>query len=81
MRVINSPSDLDDFAHEYGLREDWHEPDEQDISVSFSGTSFDNAFGAGGNEKCVHLKHEGREVAVVNLANLFAWAATGDVGA
>ena len=36
---------LRDFKLKYGLREDWHEPDEQEVYAHVVGNSLDNAFG------------------------------------
>lgn len=80
---IRSPEELAAFADKFGLRFDWHEPDEQEMTVKVVGESFDNAMGTqpwpdmeGGyrQEITVALLHEGLCVAVINLANLLAWA-------
>lgn len=39
---INSRDELINFAVTHGLRIDWHEPDEENITASVDGTSFDN---------------------------------------
>lgn len=87
MQSIDTPRDLAAFAREYGLRPDWHEPDEQGITARVVGTpfDFDNAigtrqygqrFGENHQELCVIFTQENRgDVAIVNLANLCAWAA------
>lgn len=43
MKRIMTRSDLNDFAREQGVRLDWHEPDEQDLTARVEGTRFDNA--------------------------------------
>jgi hypothetical protein len=86
MRRINTRADLIDLARELGVRSDWHEPDEQDLTATTHGVSFDNA-GFWGRpyissdddkheytEQYVVLHKDGEPVAAVNLATLFAWA-------
>lgn len=66
------------FKKEYGLRDDWHEPDEQGIDAKVIGASFDNAGFPEIEMQVLFIKREnGGEswVARVNLANLCAWAA------
>lgn len=43
MRRINNRQELRELAKELGVRPDWHEPDEQDLTAEFGGQSFDNA--------------------------------------
>lgn len=70
------------FAKEHGLRKDWHEPDESEVSAVVKGLKLDNAFGDHGGEiggrspyeKLVILKVEGKEVLRVNLATVLALA-------
>ena len=49
MKDIRTQEELADLADELGLRMDWHEPDEQEISVRFEegygDRGFDNAMG------------------------------------
>lgn len=40
---ISSRQELIDFQRTHGLRYDWHEPDEQNITARVEGVSFDNA--------------------------------------
>lgn len=40
---IIKPEDLLKVAEELGVREDWHEPDEQGLTAEFRGSTFDNA--------------------------------------
>jgi hypothetical protein len=80
LRRINTRSELIDLQRELGLRLDWHEPDEQDVTARVEGSSFDNA-GFWGNpgtaltqELHVVIYQQDRAVAAINLATLFAWA-------
>lgn len=89
VRIIENRSDLVELRDELGLRCDWHEPDENDITAVVKGTYFDNAYGSSGlgyhdnpsvpMEKTVYLKKDGKVIAQVNLATLFAFA-TGYTG-
>jgi len=71
------------FAKRHSLRDDWHEPDEQGITVKVIGSSFDNAFGSSLHEfegkqmeKVVIVEHkESGDKLIVNLASLLALAA------
>ena len=90
MKRIFRRNDLVELARELGVRPDWHEPEEQGLSVVVKGNNFDNAgfwvdesgrpepLVRGGKtlvlEKYVILKQDGKPVAAVNLATLFAWA-------
>jgi hypothetical protein len=82
MLRITEKSELLALANELGMRPDWHEPDEQDVTVEVHGVSFDNAgFWPDRDglepsilEHHVILKKDGETVAAVNLATLFAWA-------
>lgn len=40
---IHTRADLIDLADRLGVRQDWHEPDEQNVTASVHGHSFDNA--------------------------------------
>lgn len=81
MKRINTRKELVDLAKELGVSHDWHEPDEQGITVEVHGNHFDNAgFWPAGDfnnnsEKYVFIKKDGHPMAAVNLATLFAWAA------
>ena len=55
-----------------GLREDWHEPDEQGVTALITGNKFDNA-GVEGEIKVLILK-DGVPAFAINLATLFAFA-------
>ena len=74
VKYVFSQSDLRSVASRLGVRSDWHEPDEQRVTAIVTGHQFDNA-GASDREINVHLYKNGRQVARVNLATLFALAA------
>lgn len=91
MKRINTRAELVQLAGELGVRPDWHEPDEQDVSVRIEGEQFDNAGSwpeaearrySGDRdwkgEFCVVLVKDGQDVAVVNLASLFSMATDPD---
>lgn len=79
---IDTPADLLTFWVENGLRADWHEPDNQGVEAIVYGDVLDNAMGSGwvpddrtlSGEMNVILLVNGKREAVVNLANLLAWA-------
>ncbi len=86
---IRNRGELMALAAELGVRQDWHEPDNQGVTAEVRGKTFDNAgfWGAeheaqwmerygdpAGIEKWVILVRDGEPVAEVNLAELFAWA-------
>lgn len=84
MKKITTRAELLALKTELGVRADWHEPDEQDVTTSVEGVSFDNSgfwpaedrpFAAPEIiEQYVVLRRAGVPVAAVNLATLFAWA-------
>lgn len=81
MKRIQTKADLTQLAHDLGVRPDWHEPDEQDVTATAHGVNFDNAgfWGtdstfSGDSEQYVTLYQKGEAVAEINLATLFAWA-------
>ncbi|TCC19938.1 hypothetical protein [Kribbella sindirgiensis] len=43
MRLIDTRDEFREFAREIRMRDDWHEPDEQGITATVEGRSFDNA--------------------------------------
>lgn len=43
MRKITERAELVELAAELGVRPDWHEPNEQDLTAVVFGQSFDNA--------------------------------------
>lgn len=79
--TIQDAQALAEFANQHGLREDWHEPDEQNIGARIIGTHLDNAMGSSTHFE--HVEHgefnivltvDGGDAAVVNLATLLSWA-------
>lgn len=73
-----------DFAKAHGLREDWHEPDEQDIDAAIINptAAFDNAMGDDPYELAPEMivrlyKVGGNSSVVINLATLCALATIG----
>lgn len=88
MKRITTLAELLALKRELGVRDDWHEPDEQGVTVEVHGSSFDNAgtwpwYDDSGHkhrscEVYVEVRREvdnvERAVATVNLATLFSWA-------
>lgn len=82
MRKIVTKAQLVDLAAELGVRSDWHEPDEQEVSAVVRGERFDNAgfwgeirlTGKSYEEMYIVLRRDGEPVAAVNLATVLAWA-------
>lgn len=73
--VISTRSQLVGLAAVMGVRPDWHEPDEQDVTVEVVQGDFDNcSAGPDLGEAGVWLVQSGRRVAFVNMATLFAFA-------
>jgi hypothetical protein len=84
---INTQDDLVALASRLGMRPNWHEPDERDVTALVSGHSFDNA-GFWGTQRgslpptaeemsvtlCEVTSSGLIPVAEVCLATLFAWA-------
>lgn len=71
------------LAQALGTRHDWHEPDEQGLTVEVRGKCFDScgfwgrvyhAFSPNIEEFHVVLLKDGKPVAEANLADLFAFA-------
>jgi len=95
IKRITTRDDLTALANQLGMREDWHEPGELEVTAKVSGTDFDNAGNWGAAELArvisarpgkprslemwVTLLHEGIPVAEVSLADLFTFA-TGFTG-
>lgn len=87
---ISNRRELAALAQGLQVRPDWHEPDEQGVTVRIEGESFDNAghwpaaevSGIAGiewsGEFCVVLQKDGHDIGVVNLASLFSMAANPD---
>jgi hypothetical protein len=76
---LRTSAELREWAAAQGLRTDWHEPDEQGVTVEVVGRSFDNAMCQpmpdNEIEVGVYLLKDGVRVAYTNLALLFALAA------
>ncbi len=81
---VDSRAELIELARTLGVRHDWHEPDEQDVTATVAGTHLDNAghwpadaHGDPGIELHVVLTQDtddGPRRYAVNLATLLAWA-------
>ncbi len=85
---VDTRSQLRKVARALCVRENWHEPDEQGVTVRVHGSDFDNAgfwgYGSDGKpvaygdparqELWIELIQDGRPVAAVNLATLLAFA-------
>lgn len=77
-RIINR-DEFRQLANELGVRTDWHEPDEQEVTAIVRGASFDNAGFWPQPERSFEEQHVviyqmGHAVAAINLATLCAWA-------
>jgi len=68
---------LQAFQTATNIRDDWHEPDNQQVTAVVTGNHLDNAMGDTGRcgEFVVRLSVDGVEICVVNLATLLAAAA------
>lgn len=82
---IQTPEDLDALADDLGVRADWHEPDEQNVSAYIRGNHLDNAMGStmrdigddnSSGEFNIVIQKDGEDVAVINLATLLSWGAS-----
>jgi len=73
LKEITSRRQLQQLAKDLKMRTDWHEPDEQGISVGIEGKKFDNA-GLLGEINIYLIQDDERLIAKVNLATLFAFA-------
>lgn len=78
--------DLLFFAKKAKIGEDWHEPDEQDITARLFGDSFDNTGSWARDQELYYsiieehhavLYYKQYPVIAVNIATLFAWATEG----
>ncbi len=86
MKTIQHKAELEKLAVKLGVRQDWHEPDEQGLTAKVFGRSFDNAGFWGSDymeknsavdksmEMFVQLLQDKKPVAEINLATLFAYA-------
>ena len=88
IRTLSERYELVELARELKVRDDWHEPDEQDLTAKVYGNVFDNAMGPGFEhaygppeneylEMFVELRKNHVPIAQVSLATLFAWASQG----
>ena len=73
VQIITSKFALEALRADLGLREDWHEPDEQGVTVQYQDGEFDNAMALPSVEAGVWILKDGVKVAYVNLALLFAF--------
>lgn len=77
-QMIDNPETLEAVRKMLGARDDWHEPDEQDLTIRAGGDwdNFDNAFCDTSEAHVVIVDPTGREFGI-NVANLLAWACKG----
>lgn len=87
MQRIGNARELRKLADKLGVRKDWHEPGEQELTARIEGESFDNTgiwppsevrTPGWSGELCVILSRDGEDIAVVNLADLLAMASYPD---
>jgi len=76
---ITDRAHLIKIARQFGVRDNWHEPDEQDVTAIVAGTAFDNAGhwpnpGYGIRTELHVILMQGDAHYAVNLATLLAWA-------
>lgn len=69
---VQSAKHLKHLAKEYGVRSDWHEPDEQGLRAFIIGNHLDNA-GCGPEYQIILVK-DGKASVRINLATLLAFA-------
>lgn len=83
VRRILDKSEFIALKDELGVRPDWHEPDEQEVTASVAGDMFDNAGfwpkehvlnSDSTVELYVTFEKNGVPIAQVNLATLCGWA-------
>jgi len=69
IRRINKRDDLVALANELGVRPDWHEPDEQEVTAAVRGTSFDNCGNWGSAEvrRIGDLRRRGHRAGVTSM--------------
>ena len=73
--TINTHKQLLELKEKLKVRNDWHEPDEQDVTVRMVGWKLDNAFcEPHSGEITVIVCQDGKPVAAINLAILLAYA-------
>lgn len=77
MKNITSRKGFLELKKSLGVRDDWHEPDEQEVTVDMVKGSkayrFDNAF-CNEREHHIIIMKNNKPVASVNLALLCSWA-------
>jgi len=81
---IRTHNQLHDVAQALGVNADWHELENQDVSIRIRGNTFDNTGcwpigkwlhpGNPALEYYIELRRHDETVAAVNLADLFAMA-------
>jgi hypothetical protein len=69
---ITTRDDLVALANKLGMRADWHEPDEKDVTAAVTGASFDNA-GSWGAAELERRKAERRQGHMAGLTDLELW--------
>src|SRR5688500_16187121 len=84
MKKINTRAELVALKKELALRDEWHEPDDVEVTAEVHGAYFDKAgFWPDAGRPCTapeiveqHVVRSayGEPVAAINLATLFAWA-------
>ena len=73
--TITSLKEFREMSKRIGARQDWHEPDEEEIDIHFVGNHLDNAFcDDTAGEYTLILTKAGRNFAKINLATLLAYA-------
>lgn len=72
MEEIYTKAEMKKLAKKLKVRDDWHEPDEQEVDVRIAGYHFDNA--GTPNEIQVIFFQNGCAVAQINLATLCSFA-------
>jgi len=66
-------ADLKKLVKALGVRPDWHEPDEQGVTIKFVNGSFDNACHSD-DEAHIIVYQDKVEKARINVASLLGWA-------
>jgi len=71
-KYINTRQQLRSLARTLGVRDSWHEPDEQGLTAKVKGKTFDNAGTPG--EMVLIVYKDGSPIFAVNIATLLAFA-------
>jgi len=87
IRHITNQVDLELLAEELGVRSDWHEPDEQGLTLDFNGKSFGNdgvwghkvAIAPDSLEQYITIRKNDQPIAELNMATLLSWASNHDM--